>query len=164
MINDQQKTIRELQQKLDKYKQEMQNTKSQMAEELRQVRGHLDTVLKCPAMTISAQTSPQTSYAGIARTPPTSQPSNVCTLSSMNSKPSAYIDTLFCTIDMSRVSKEEGDKITAGTVRSAVEREMRTSNDATMRLAPEKVRSGSADSAGIDKISIAMRLSRGYAV
>jgi hypothetical protein len=61
----------------------MKDTKAQMTEELRQVRRHLDTILKCPAMTISAQTSPQVSYAGIARTPPTGQPSNVRTLSSM---------------------------------------------------------------------------------
>lgn len=33
-----------------------------------------------------------------------------------------------------------------------------------VRLAPEKLRSGSADSAGIDRISIAIRLSRGYTV
>ncbi|GKU14980.1 unnamed protein product, partial [Fusarium langsethiae] len=77
-------------------------------------------------MTTSTQTSPQTSYAEIARTPPTSQPSNV-------HSPSVYIDTLFCMIDISRVSKEEAEKITAGTVRSVVEREMRASSDASWR-------------------------------
>ncbi|OBS15082.1 hypothetical protein FPOA_14094 [Fusarium poae] len=45
MIGDQQKTIRELEQKLDEYMQEMQETKAQMAEELRQVRGQLDSIL-----------------------------------------------------------------------------------------------------------------------
>ncbi|GKU14053.1 unnamed protein product, partial [Fusarium langsethiae] len=122
MIGDQQKTIRELEQKLDEYKQEIQETKAQMAEELRQVRGQLDSILKCAAMTTSTQTSPQTSYAEIARTPPTSQPSNVHSLSPTNSTPSVYSDTLFCTIDISRVSKEEAEKITACTVRSAVEK------------------------------------------
>jgi hypothetical protein len=77
MIGDQQKTIRELEQKLDEYKQEMQETKAQVAEELRQVRGQLDSILKCPAMINSTQTSLQTSYAEIAWTPHTSQPSNV---------------------------------------------------------------------------------------
>lgn len=48
----------------------------------------------------------------------------------MNTTPSAYNDTLSCTIDKSRVSREEGDKITAGTVGGAVEGGMRTSNDA----------------------------------
>ncbi|KAG8677876.1 hypothetical protein FPOAC1_003904 [Fusarium poae] len=57
MIGDQQKTIRELEQKLDEYKQEMQETKAQVAEELRQVRGQLDSILKCPAMINSTQTS-----------------------------------------------------------------------------------------------------------
>ncbi|GKU09351.1 unnamed protein product [Fusarium langsethiae] len=84
-------------------------------------------------MTNSTQTSLQTSYAEIARTPPTSQPSNVHPLSSTNSTPSVYSDTLFSTIDISRVSKEEAGKITEGTVRSAVEREMRASSDTSWR-------------------------------
>lgn len=118
IVNDQQNTIRELERQL----QENQR-------ELKQAREQLDMIMKCPAMTTSTHTSPQASYAEMARTPPTSQPSNVQTLSTMNTTPSTFTDTLFCTVDKSRVGSDESTKVTAGTVRKAVEREVRATKD-----------------------------------
>jgi hypothetical protein len=47
----------------------------------------------------------------------------------MNTTPSEFTDTLFCTIDKSRVDDSEGTKVTVGTVRGVVEREMRATKD-----------------------------------
>ncbi|KAJ0126075.1 hypothetical protein HZ326_30822, partial [Fusarium oxysporum f. sp. albedinis] len=76
------------------------------------------------AAVADAQASPQPSYADGARTPPRSQPSNIRSLSSMRTTPSAFSDTWCCTIDISRVSEEDRGKAQAGGVRQAIEEEM----------------------------------------
>lgn len=68
--------------------------------------------------------SPSPSYADIARTPPGSHPSGLRTLS-MESTPSALTDTLYCTIDTSRVEGHEKTRTEAGTIRRGIEKEMR---------------------------------------
>lgn len=83
-----------------------------------------ETHEKLDAITTSVE-SPQPSYAEAARTSPSSQPSNVRTLSSGVATPSTATDTLFCTIDASRVEDENRDKVNAGGVRQAIEKEMR---------------------------------------
>ncbi|KAM9877379.1 reverse transcriptase [Verticillium dahliae] len=47
-------------------------------------------MMKCPGMTSPAYSDAQPSYIEVARTPPTSQPTNVRTLSSMNTTPSTF--------------------------------------------------------------------------
>lgn len=91
-------------------------------------RGSLEEIKKCPGMT-SAGSSPRASYAEVAQTPPTSQADNVRILSSANTTPSTFTDILFCTIDASHVEEAEKGNVTAGTVRSAVEKEMRARKD-----------------------------------
>ena len=81
------------------------------------------------ALAGSAQTSPQASYAQVARTPPTSQPSNVRTLTSTNTTPSTFTDTLYCTIDTSRMEDDKRAAVTAGTVRAAIEKEIRATGE-----------------------------------
>jgi hypothetical protein len=73
---------------------------------------------------VPASTSP--SYAAIARTPPASQPSNLPSFSSMSLTPSTITDTLYCTIDTSRVGEEDTTKAQPGAIREAIEKEMRT--------------------------------------
>lgn len=102
-----------------------QNENRQLSAELQRICEQLEDIQNSPALHASAQTSPQASYAEIARTPPTSQPSNIRTLSSMNTIPKSFTDTLFCTIDTSRVAEENMDKTNAGTVRKTIENEMR---------------------------------------
>ncbi|KJK85253.1 hypothetical protein H633G_10910, partial [Metarhizium anisopliae BRIP 53284] len=63
--------------------EEHRNTK----EELRQVREQLEAI---KAATSSLRSSPQPSYANVARTPPLSQPTNLSTLSSMHTTPSSF--------------------------------------------------------------------------
>jgi hypothetical protein len=74
-------------------------------------------------------TSPRGSYADVARTPPTSQPSNVRTLLSINTTLSSFTDTLFCTIDISGVEDMERDKVTVGTIRAMLEQTIRVIKD-----------------------------------
>lgn len=70
--------------------------------------------------------SPSPSYAEVARTPPNSWPSNIRTLTSMGTTPSRMTDTLYCTIDTSRVEEDDKDKAQPGPIRKAVEEEIRT--------------------------------------
>lgn len=66
------------------------------------------------------------SYAEVARTLPSSGPSNVRTLTSMGTTPSTMTDILYCTIDTSRVGEEDRSKAQPGAIRRAIEEEIRT--------------------------------------
>ena len=121
IVAQQQETIKTLEKRLEATQQEVRDVKTQMNE----VNHQLDEIKSNQAMT----TSPRGSYADVARTPPTSQPSNVCTLSSMNTTPSSFTDTLFCTIDTSRVEDRERDKMNAGTLRATIEQAIRATKN-----------------------------------
>lgn len=64
------------------------------------------------------------SYANAARTPPVSPPAIMSTASSVNTTPATSMDTLHCTVDISRAGRE-GDRMSPGMVRAAVEKEIR---------------------------------------
>ena len=66
------------------------------------------------------------SYADVARTPPLSQPSNIRTLSTSNTTPTTFTDTLYCTVDTSKMAENENERMTAGPIRAVVETEIRT--------------------------------------
>ncbi|KAI6824489.1 hypothetical protein KC343_g180 [Hortaea werneckii] len=68
--------------------------------------------------------SPNPSYADVARTPPGSHPSNLRTLSNQTT-PSTFTDTLYCTVDVSNVEEEERGRANASTIRQEVEEGMR---------------------------------------
>lgn len=78
---------------------------------------------------IQMSSSPSPSYAEIARTAPNSQPSNLRTLTSTNTTPSTMTDTLYCTVDTSRVDEDYRSKAEPGAIREANEKEMRTVAD-----------------------------------
>jgi hypothetical protein len=103
---------------LQSVKDELNQTKQEMAEGM-------------VALSLG-QSSPSPSYADAARTPPTSQPSNVQTLSSMCTTPSRLTNTLYCTIDTSRVEKETVDQISAGAIRTVVESGIRAEQDGSL--------------------------------
>ncbi|KAJ6038754.1 hypothetical protein N7460_007471 [Penicillium canescens] len=71
------------------------------------------------------------SYADVARTPPLSHPSNIRTLSTSNTTPTTFTDTLYCTIDTSKMAENEQRKMSAGPIRAAVETEIRTMENHT---------------------------------
>lgn len=80
-------------------------------------------------MQISSETSPSQSYAAIARTPPNSHPSNVLTLPTGSLSPSVIADTLYCTIDTSRVEEKDMNRTQPGAIRAAVEAAMTTQQE-----------------------------------
>jgi hypothetical protein len=121
---------RDLEQMREQVMKELGRTQPQTAEELKQVKEEMKQVKEqlntmADSISSSAQTSPHPLYADVARTPPTSQPSNIRTLSSMRTTPSSFTDTLFCTIDTSRVSEEDRGKAQVGEVRQAIEEKVR---------------------------------------
>ncbi len=73
--------------------------------------------------------SPNPSYAEIARTPPGSSPSNLRTISSGNTAPSNFTNTLYCTIDTSQVANEASGDVSAGAIRLVIEKEVRAGKD-----------------------------------
>jgi hypothetical protein len=133
------------------HKEELQRVKAEFSAALTEVRQELQTLIKRPAtppshpesciqnheeilreiqsLRISVSPSDLTgspSYADVARTPPTSQPSNIRTLSSSNTTPTTLTDTLYCTIDTSQMAVNENERPSAGPIRRAVETEIRT--------------------------------------
>jgi hypothetical protein len=127
------KSLREIvirqQETINDLRGRIEDNQSQTNEELKQVHERLDTITKSLALHASTKTSPNPSYADVARTPPNSSPANVVSISSLGTTPSTMTDTLYCIIDTSRVSTEESDKISVGAVRTAMETEIRTRVD-----------------------------------
>jgi len=68
--------------------------------------------------------SPNPSYADVARTPPGSRPSNLRTISNRTT-PSTFTDTLYCTVDVTNVEEAERDNASASKIRQNIEKEMR---------------------------------------
>ena len=77
----------------------------------------------------SGQGSPRPSYADVARTPPTSQPSNLRTLSSGYTAPSTFTGALYCTIDTSRVEEAAENQVSASAFRAMVESGIRAEQE-----------------------------------
>jgi hypothetical protein len=98
---------------------------------LKQVYKQLDTITRSRALIASANTSPNLLYADVACSPPVSQLSNVRTLSSFNTTLSTFTDIFYCTVDTSRAGDGESNKISASTVRAAVEKEIWAIDDYT---------------------------------
>lgn len=113
--------ISRVKEELNAVKDECQSVK----DELVTVKTRLDNIT---ALT-TGQSSPNPSYADIARSPPTSQPSNVRTLSTLCTTPSTLTSTLYCTIDTSRVENEAREQSSAGAIRKIVEDGIRTKQD-----------------------------------
>jgi hypothetical protein len=82
------------------------------------IQAHLANIQTPPSATPS--------YADIARTPPSSWPSNLSSLPTMDTTPSTITDTPYCTVDISRVEEENKNKTQPGAIRQAIEQEMRT--------------------------------------
>ena len=103
---------------------ETEGIKTQITEELKQIHNQLDTITKSQASIAPVNISPNPSYADVTCTPPVSLPSNMWTLSSFNTTPSNFTNMLYCIVDILRAEDGEGDKMSVGTVRIAVEKEI----------------------------------------
>jgi hypothetical protein len=74
------------------------------------------------------QSSPNPSYANVARNPPGSRPSNLRTISNQTT-PSTFTDTLYCTVDVSNVEEADRDNAGASKIRQDIEKEMREGDE-----------------------------------
>ncbi|KAI3059587.1 hypothetical protein CBS147353_10525 [Aspergillus niger] len=92
---------------------------------------HEEILREIQSFRIAVNPSRSPSYADVARTPPTSQPSNIRTLPSWNTTPTTFTDTLYCTIDTSKMADTENERSSAGPIRTAVETEIRTMENYT---------------------------------
>ena len=101
-----------------------QNNQDNHDEILREIQS-LREEISAPSFTSSP------SYADVARTPPLSHPSNIRTLSTSNTTPTTFTDTLYCTIDTSKMTESESEKLSAGSIRATIETEIRTMDDHT---------------------------------
>lgn len=136
IITEQFETIRKQQKLIEELQQQGKDTKREILDsrqEVRDARKELcdakeelkQAVEQLEAITTRVTESPQPSYADIARSAPSSQPSNIRTLSTGNTSPSNFTDTFYCTIDTSRVDDGDNDQTTAGAIRSMAEEEIR---------------------------------------
>ncbi|TQN73583.1 hypothetical protein CSHISOI_01885 [Colletotrichum shisoi] len=96
--------------------------KQQVEDESKNTQDKLGAV----AAVASAQTSPSPTYADMARTAPNSQPSNIRTPTSVGTTPFNVTDTLYCTIDTSKVEGEDPSQASVGAIRVMVENQIRT--------------------------------------
>jgi hypothetical protein len=87
------------------------------------VQEQVTTILE-KQLSSAQHSSPNPSYADIARTPPDSHPSNLRTVSNQTT-PSTFTDTLYCTVDVSNVEEAERDNASASKIRRVIEKEMR---------------------------------------
>lgn len=164
----------ELRQRDDSHKEELKKVKEEFGAALAEVRHELQTLTlqtqsePCPQNSHeeilreiqslrTSVTTPESvnnrSYADVARTPPTSQPSNLRTLSSFNTTPTSFTDTLYCTIDTSKMADNESDRMSAGPIRAAVETEIRTMEN----LTHWRCRAVTVDPKNTNRIRIACR-------
>ena len=144
------KLRKEIRRRDELHKEELQKVKEEFSAALAEVRHELQTLTDRPptpqseacsqnshdeilreiqSLRITISPSDPTSspsYADVARTPPTSHPSNIRTLSTSNTTPTTFTDTLYCTIDTSRMADDERERMSAGPIRAAVETEIRT--------------------------------------
>lgn len=104
---------------------ELQEALCDVTVELTEMRVQLET-FTAAASRVTEHSSPPATYAEVARTPPGSAPSNLRTISSGITLSSAVTDTLYCTVDGSRVATEDVSKVTAAGIRSMLEHEMRS--------------------------------------
>ena len=108
-------------------KNELLTTKDEMAtkNEMEVLKAEITATIQTQLSNVQVPASASPSYAAIARTPPTSQPSNLPSFSSRSLTPSTMTDTLYCTIDTSRMNEEDKQKTQPGVIREAIEKEMR---------------------------------------
>ena len=106
---------------------ELQTTRNELSNELQKAQAELREAQEQLQIIKfnQEQQSPRLSYVEVAKTPPTSSPSNLRSPSTGSLAPSAFTDTPFCTIDTSRTPEESPEKGNPSVLRSLVEREMR---------------------------------------
>jgi hypothetical protein len=105
--------------------EQMQTLTKIFTQQVETLKAEMTAMIQTQLSNVQIPVRASPSYAAIARTPPTSQPSNLPSFSSMSLTSSNMTDTLYCTIDTSRVSEEDRNKAQPGVIREAIEKEIR---------------------------------------
>ena len=120
--------VRSLVKETKDQRKEMQDQRKELMAEIESLQARVieltDTIKN--GSSILHGPSPAASYANVAASPPTSQPSNIRTITSTGSAGARWTDTPYCTIDISRAREEGPDGTGPGFVRQTIETEMRT--------------------------------------
>jgi hypothetical protein len=128
IINNQTNFIENIQTDLTEIKAEQQNLKKQNVELQGQVR-HLQAQISAARSASPPSTQPWPSIAATRGGGDSTQQTTddgIYTGAKYPPTVSAKTDALYCTIDISRVAEEDADKVSAGAIRTVIEKEIRT--------------------------------------
>lgn len=173
------KLRREIIQRDESHKQELQKAKEEFNSALAEVRHELQTLTDTyptpqlhpeacsrdnhddilrEIQTLREEISVPTptsfpSYAAIARAPLLSHPNNIRTPPAGNTRPTPLTETLYCTIDTSKMIEENNERISAGLIRTTIETNIRTMENHTQW----RCRAVTVDPRNTNRIRIACR-------
>lgn len=117
--------LRAMEEQKEEHANQIETLMKTFTEQIESLKAEVAELIQGQLSNIQAPPSATPLYADVARTPPSSRPSNVRTLTSMDATLSTMTDTLYCTVDTSRVGEEDRIKAQPGTIRQAIEKEMR---------------------------------------
>jgi hypothetical protein len=123
IFEEQRGHLEEQKRQFEEQKQQMEGFQRQMRNEMAALAAEVTAVVQMQHLSLPGGSSP--SYAAAARTPPASYPSNLTSGTSRSLSPSTATDTLFCTIDLTRVNEEDAGRKDPGKIRDAIEKEVR---------------------------------------
>ncbi|KAJ5198762.1 uncharacterized protein N7498_007879 [Penicillium cinerascens] len=170
---------REIRQRDESHKEELRKVKEEFSAAFAEVRQELQTLTDTCAIpqihpeacsrdnhdevlreiqtlreeiSVPAPTS-SPSYAAIARAPPLSHPNNIRAPPARNTRPTTLTETLYCTIDTSKMMEENNEKISAGLIRTTIETNVWTMENHTQW----RCRAVTVDPRNTNRIRIACR-------
>lgn len=121
---------------MEELKEEMKQQKDESTRQIEELKAEIAAMRQEQVVNVQIPTETSPTYANVARTPPTSYPSNLPSSLTKATSPSNITDSLYCTIDTSRVGEKETEKINPGSVREVIEKEMRdTAETSTWKCA-----------------------------
>jgi len=120
-----QEYARQMEEQKQMYIKQRENMTEIFNQQILALKEEVAAMIQTQLSNVQVPTSASPSYAAVARTPPVSQPSNLASLSSANTTPSTFTDTLYCTVDTSTVEEGDRDKAQIKEIRQAIEKEIR---------------------------------------